>query len=166
MEANNSNNLFNENLSSDEQKPQNLDDMLIAYRQQWTNEITNLNEMMKSVHKVDELLTIVYSKRQTLVDYYYGMNSVILKQTNEYKKLYNDMYNNIKLNGYNGMRIATDQNINRLIESELIERKNTIDALANHNSFVKDTISTIDNIIYGINQKIKLHCLLNGISNI
>lgn len=148
---------------ANQQTNQSLDETLAAHRQQWLNEITELNEMMKTLPKVDELLNNVYITRQKAVDYYYGMNNVILNRTKFYKKKFNDMFNNIKINGFNGMRMPTDQAISRQVESELGADKEMIDILTNHNNYIKETISTIDNIIYGINQKIKVHEILNGL---
>ena len=76
------------------------------------------------------------------------------------------MFNSIKVNGFNGIRLNTDQAISRQVECELQDKKEVIDLLNNHNNFMKETIQTIDNIIYGINQKVKIHALINGINNI
>lgn len=146
-----------------EQKSTSLDETLTAHRQQWVKEIADLNEMMKNLPKLDELMNVVYSTRQNAVDYYFGMNNVILNRTKQYKKRYSDMFNSIKINGLNGMRFTTDQSISRVVEAELGQEKEMIDILTNHNKYMESTIETIDNIIYGINQKIKIHEILNGL---
>ena len=117
---------------------------------------------MSSLIKVDELMNTVYSKRQAAVDYYYAMNNVILKQSREYKALYNKMFNDIKVNGYNGMRFTADQSIARQVEVDLADKKELIDLLVSQNAFIKETIATIDNIIYAIKDKIKIKEMLNG----
>lgn len=154
---------LNNSQIDDSQNQVQLDDTLAAQRETWTNEIAELNEKMKTVPKLDELLNSVYIKRQKAVDFYYAMNGIIIKNTKEYKKLYNDMFNAIKVNGFNGIRFSSDQAITRQIECELQDRKEIIDLLMNHNNFIKETIQTIDNIIYGINQKVKITELINGI---
>ncbi len=154
---------LNNSQIDDSQNQVQLDDTLAAQRETWTNEIAELNEKMKTVPKLDELLNSVYIKRQKAVDFYYAMNGIIIKNTKEYKKLYNDMFNTIKVNGFNGIRFSSDQAITRQIECELQDRKEIIDLLMNHNNFIKETIQTIDNIIYGINQKVKITELINGI---
>lgn len=140
-----------------------LEEELNAHREKWTSEITSMNELMKTLPKVDELLGTIYAKRQDAVDYYHSMNNVILKQMREYKKMSNDMFNNIKVNGYNGLRMPNDTAITRCVESELMDKKSVIDLLTNHNNYIKETITTIDNLIYGINQKIKLGEILNSL---
>lgn len=166
METNNQQTpILSNELNQAQQSPQiqQLEESLIAYRQSWVDEIEKMNEMMKTIPKVDELLNTIYTKRQKLVDYYYGMAGVIAKQSREYKKSYMEMFNNVKLNGYKGMRIATDQAISKLIEVELADKKEIIDLLQGHNEYIQESIKTVDNMIYGINQKIKVQEIMNGL---
>ncbi len=146
-----------------QQQPLTLEEQLNEHRNKWTNEITSLNEMMKTLPKVNDLLGIVYMKRQEAVDYYHSMNTVILKQMREYKRQSLNMFNTIKISGYNGVRLPNDSAIQKVVEVELIDEKSIIDLLTNHNNFIKESIATIDNLIYGINQKIKLGEILNGL---
>lgn len=145
-----------------QQPQQSVDEMLTEQRAKWTKEIEDLNASMASLVKVDELMNTVYSKRQAAVDYYYAMNNVILKQSKEYKASFNKMFNEIKINGYNGMRFSSDQGIQRQVEVDMADKKELIDLLVNQNAFIKETIATIDNIIYAIKDKIKIKEMLNG----
>jgi len=138
-------------------------DAFTKERKKWTYVLSKMNTEMKDLPHLDELQNKIYMKRQEAVDYFYGLNAVILSQTKTYKYEFNNMFNNIKINGYNGIRFSTDQMITRQIEALLQDRKETIDMLANQQSFIKDTISTIDNIIYGINTKVKIKEMLNGL---
>lgn len=145
------------------QQPETLEQKLIHHRENWTAEIKELNEKMKTLPNLDELLTIIYAKRQDAVDYYYSMNNVILNQNRKYKKQAADMFVDIKTKGFKGVRFPTDASIVKVVESELAAEHETIELLSNHNNYIKETISTIDNMIYGINQKIKLAEILNGL---
>ena len=151
-----------ENNNQTQQSQQSIDEILTEQRAKWTKEIEDLNTSMSSLVKIDELMNTVYSKRQAAVDYYYAMNNVILKQSREYKALYNKMFNDIKVNGYNGMRFTADQSIARQVEVDLADKKELIDLLVSQNAFIKETIATIDNIIYAIKDKIKIKEMLNG----
>lgn len=144
------------------QAPPTLEDNLKRLQDKWTDEISSLNEKMKTLKALDELLGIIYTKRQEAVDYYHGINTVILKQNKEYKGSFNTMCNAIRMNGLNGLRMQEAQ-IQKHVEGELLDKKAAIEQLSNHNSFIKETIQTIDNMIYGINQKIKLAEILNGL---
>lgn len=153
----------NNQQTNTQQQPLTLEEQLNEHRNKWTTEITSLNEMMKTLPKVNDLLGIVYMKRQEAVDYYHSMNTVILKQMREYKRQSLNMFNTIKISGYNGVRLPNDSAIQKVVEVELIDEKSIIDLLTNHNNFIKESITTIDNLIYGINQKIKLGEILNGL---
>lgn len=153
----------NNQQTNTQQQPLTLEEQLNEHRNKWTTEITSLNEMMKTLPKVNDLLGIVYMKRQEAVDYYHSMNTVILKQMREYKRQSLNMFNTIKISGYNGVRLPNDSTIQKVVEVELIDEKSIIDLLTNHNNFIKESIATIDNLIYGINQKIKLGEILNGL---
>ena len=139
-----------------------LEENLKHLQEKWTNEIAEMNAQMKSLQKLDDLLGVIYTKRQEAVDYYHGINTVILKQSKEYKIAYNQMVATIRMNGLNGIRLQ-EAAIQRHVEGELIDKKSGIEQLSNHNNFIKETIQTIDNMIYGINQKIKLAEILNGL---
>ena len=76
----------NNQQTNTQQQPLTLEEQLNEHRNKWTTEITSLNEMMKTLPKVNDLLGIVYMKRQEAVDYYHSMNTVILKQMREYKR--------------------------------------------------------------------------------
>lgn len=143
----------NNQQTNTQQQPLTLEEQLNEHRNKWTTEITSLNEMMKTLPKVNDLLGIVYMKRQEAVDYYHSMNTVILKQMREYKRQSLNMFNTIKISGYNGVRLPNDSAIQKVVEVELIDEKSIIDLLTNHNNFIKESIATIDNLIYGINQK-------------
>ena len=153
----------NNQQTNTQQQPLTLEEQLNEHRNKWTTEITSLNEMMKTLPKVNDLLGIVYMKRQEAVDYYHSMNTVILKQMREYKRQSLNMFNTIKISGYNGVRLPNDSAIQKVVEVELIDEKSIIDLLTNHNNFIKESIATIDNLIYGINQKMELGEILNGL---
>ena len=142
-----------------------LSEKLIDLQVEWTNEIENLNSKMKNIPLLDELLTIIYTKRQKAVDLYFGMMKVLYDQTRNYKVKYASVYNNIKM-GQNNIRYSNESSIQIQVESQLTHEKEIIDTITIFTNFMKESIQTIDNIIYGINNKIKIHELVNGIKSI
>lgn len=156
---------FNQQVGQDNAtaQPTNLEAQISTQMENWTKEVTQMNEMLKTLPKTDELLNTIYSSRQKCVESFYGVNSIILTQSKEYKRVAVQTFNNIKQSGYNGVRYTTDAGINKIVETLLEDRKHIIDVLSNYINYLKDTIATIDNIIYGINQKVKIHEMLNNI---
>lgn len=127
----------------------------------WTEIIKRLNEQMKTLVTVDGLLNEVYIKRQESVDLYFGMSKILADRQRDYKCKAAAQYNFFK-SGQNGLRYTNEAAITIQIESRLSAEKECIDTLVNFTAFMKETTQTIDNIIYGINNKIKIHELING----
>lgn len=138
------------------------ENLLMKQRQEWTKEVSNLNEMMRTMPKLDEMMNSVYMRRQEAVDYYFSLNTFLSKRLGDFKKESTELFLAIKQNGINGIRLATDANIQKCVDAQLADKKMIIDMATSQMSYIKETISTIDNIIYGINQKVKIHEMMNG----
>lgn len=143
------------------QQNQSLDEKLTDLQDKWTDNIKALNEQMKNLTSIDGLLNEVYSKRQDAVDLYYGTYKILSKQTREYRANAAQIYNALKT-GSNNIRYTNDNAINMQIEAQLSDKKDIIDTLTSFTNYMKDTIQTIDNIIYGINSKIKIYEMIHG----
>lgn len=139
-----------------------MTDKLIALRQQWTSEVEAMNESLKNLVQVDHLLNSIYIKRQKAVDLYYGTYGVYNKQLRIYKSQYASAYNAFK-NGQNNIRYTSDSAINVQIEAQLSQQKEIIDELKNFLDFMWETVKTIDNLCFGINHKLKIAEIQNGL---
>lgn len=138
------------------------EDKLKNIQEKWVNIINDLNSKMKDLPGIDSLLNEIYSHRQNLCDYMYSVLSILGRLTKNYKRKYAERYNYYKL-GKNGIRYNNDSAIAAQIEAELEDDKENITLISNNIDFCKETLKTIDNMIYGVNQKIKLYELINGI---
>lgn len=141
-------------------QPMTMQDKLVLLRQEWTAEIERLNNDMKTLPALNDMLNVIYSKRQNLVDLYYGTMGVLKRQTRIYTQNYAAVYNTLKTNAqirYTESVLATQ------VESQLMDKKEIIDDLKNFTDFVYDTIKTLDNMIYGVNNKIRIHEIMNGL---
>lgn len=140
---------------------QSLQSSLTDLQDKWTEYVKDLNTKMKTIQGLDELLTVVYMKRQDAIDLYYGTMKILAARTRDYKSKASIIYNNLK-SGQNGLRYTNEAAITMQIESKLSPEKECIDLLTNFTNFMKETVQTIDNIIYGINAKIKVYEIING----
>ena len=138
-----------------------LDEQLTKLQDKWNDNIKLLNNNMKTLVSVNDLLNDVYSYRQEAIDLYYGTLKVLSVRTRDYKVKAANIYNGLK-SGQNGLRYTNETSLNIQIEAKLTAEKEVIDLLTNFTNYMKETIQTIDNIIYGINNKIKIHEILNG----
>lgn len=138
------------------------EDKLKAVQTKWTWIVKDLNSKMKTLPDLDKLLGEVFSRRQDLLDYYYSVLTILVKLSKSYKAKYAERYNYYKA-GKNGLRYSNDSSIQLQIEADLQDEKETISLINNNINFCKDTLKSIDNLIYGINNKIKIYELINGI---
>jgi hypothetical protein len=159
---NEDNNVNNINVNNSVNNQISLDEQLMKLQDKWTDNIKELNSKMKNINSLNDLLNDVYSKRQDALDLYYGTMKVLAARTRDYKIKASNIYNTLK-SGQAGLRYTNESAINTQIESSLNSEKETIDLLTNFTNYIKDTIQTIDNIIYGINTKIKIYEMLNGL---
>ena len=63
-----------------------LTDELAKLQDKWTSIIKELNDQMKNLPSIDQLMNEVYYKRQEALDLYFGTNRVLAERTRDYKK--------------------------------------------------------------------------------
>ena len=141
---------------------QSLEVSLSNLQDKWTDIIKQLNEQMKTLPELDTMMNEVYMKRQEALDLYYGTMKIQSARTRDYNNKAASIYNALK-GGQNGLRYTNEAAITMQIEAKLSAEKECIDLLSNFTNFMKETVQTIDNIIYGINAKIKIYEMINGL---
>lgn len=144
------------------EQEQTLQERLETIQSNWSEKVKELNSKMKTLPDLDSLLNVVYSERQNLVEYYTNMMVTMSKLSRNYTKSYAEYYNSLKM-GEKGIKYTNESALNTQIEAYLIDYKEPIQLLNIHIEFLKDTLKNIDGIIFGINNKIKVYELMNGI---
>lgn len=139
-----------------------LTDELAKLQDKWTSIIKDLNDQMKNLPSIDQLMNEIYYKRQEALDLYFGTNRVLAERTRDYKSKAAQIYLALK-SGQANLRFTNEQAITLQIESRLVAEKETLDVMNNFVKFMEETVKTIDNIIFGINYKIKVHEMMNGL---
>ena len=152
----------NVNNQSNGSNNQSLETSLSNLQDKWTDIIKQLNEQMKTLPGLDTMMNEVYMKRQEALDLYYGTMKIQSARTRDYKNKASIIYNALK-GGQNGLRYTNEAAITMQIEAKLSAEKECIDLLSNFTNFMKETVQTIDNIIYGINPKIKIYEMIHGL---
>ena len=135
-------------------KANTLEDALIEIRTQWSTKIKTITLKLKKFEHLIELQYDVYNLRQDAVDYYYYMLNVLQKQNKEYSRLYKESF--ISYKTQSSVRYSNESLINNLVEGELSSEKYTIRLLESQVAFMKETIKTIDSIIFGIRNRIDI----------
>lgn len=148
-------------VTAEAEKPKTFEEYIEAHQEKWNGILHTLNEKMKNVNTLPDLMNVVYCQRQDAVDYYHTMLNKLTKRENEYKRLYAAEYNKLKTNAQ--IRYSTEAAINAQIEANLADMIYITNLLDNHTRYMLDTIKSIDNIIYGINNRLRVEELMEGV---
>jgi hypothetical protein len=122
-------------------------------RRDWVNKIQEFSDQLKHISQIGELMTDVYSQRQialeyshTLMEHLIKLNKIVREKRHERYVYYT--YNfDVRLD-----KDSKESYINNDI-SYIIEKK---DVVQNHFDYMRDTIKTIDNIVFAIKHRISL----------
>lgn len=138
-----------------------LEDYISTHQKTWSALVTELNSKMKKFADLPDLQNVVYAKRQDALDYYFILLGKISSLVKDYKSKYAAKYNYYKVSSQ--IRYSSDAAINAQIDADLGQEKYNIELLDNHAKYMQETIKTIDSIIYGINNRIRVEELISGL---
>lgn len=128
-------------------------------RSYWSLVIKALNRFVYDIYSLPDLQSVVYGKRQEVVELYHELLSAISIKTEEYKRKTAGAYNKLreaKIPNTPTLYYPTDGSIKQQIDGMFSQEKYVIDISNNHAEFLDATIKTIDGIIYSISNRIKL----------
>ena len=132
-------------------------------RIEWTEKIQQMAHQLSKIETIADLQVNVYTERQTAVEYKHFIISKINKVNKAIRKKYAERYDYYSLpNNKDCQYRYPEQAKTQKIWSDLADINYIKDCLENHLTFLDQTIKTIDNIIYGINNKIKLEEYIRG----
>lgn len=147
-----------DNNENNDIKQISIEDKILLHQNNWTERVQELSKQLKTIPEIKELMNKIYSERQLCVDYYYTLMNMIAKQNKSYKVKYAKRFNFYKTQS--DIRYNSDAQIVNQINADLSEDLYINNLLESHFKFMGETLKTIDNIIYGINNRIKLEELI------
>ena len=148
-------------MNTNESSPNTLEEYLLSHQQRWAEIIGELNTKMKNFADLIDLQNVIYAKRQDATDYYFGVLSKVSSLVKTYKADYSQKYNYYKTQAQ--IRYSSEAAINAQIDADLRDSKYQIELLEQHAKYILETIKTIDNLIYGINNRIRIEELIRNI---
>ena len=146
-----------ENQNSSEKK--GFIEQFESERQEWTSLIKNIASRFKIIENMAEVQVDLYSQRQLAVDYMQQLSVLQsrLKKNyeSEWKKAYDDLALNqdFRYNERERAKFATE----RTSTSKL-----KIDILQVHIEYFRETIRTLDNMIFGVKHRIEIEDFKRG----
>lgn len=152
---------FNINPAPEEEpKKETLEEKFSKERLEWSGKIAEMSTQMKSVLKVSELMTEVYTERQRCVEYHHYLISILIKLNREYKRQYDERW--IHWTHNSNIRYPNESQKGNKIQTELADLLEKREAVDNHAKFIDRTVGTIDNLIYAIPRRIEIEQISRG----
>ena len=148
------------NINPDVAKKETLEEKFSKERLEWSEKIAQMSNQMKSVMKVAELMTDIYTQRQRCIEYYHYLISILIKINKEYKKQYDERW--IHWTHKANIRYPNETQKGNKIQTELADILEKRELLENHSKFIENTRNTLDNIIYAIPKRIDIEKISRG----
>lgn len=122
-------------------------------RSEWINKIQEFSDQLKHISYIGELMTEVYSQRQIALEYSHTLMEHLIKINKSIREKRHELYLHYTFN--HDVRLDKDARESHIgyDMSGILEKK---DIVQNHFDYMRDTIKTIDNIIYAIKYRISL----------
>jgi hypothetical protein len=130
-----------------------IEERFAIERKQWNARISELAKKIKDINSIASLQVDVYSTRQELVEYYHYLISLISRKNIGIRERKRGRYE-FYTNGYD-YKLSPSQK-EMYIKVDLVELFKVRDELENHSKYIEKTMSTVDNIIFGIKHRISL----------
>ena len=127
---------------------------------EWLIKISKLNEQLKNLEGIRDLQTTIVTERQIAVDYYYKVLRMLSTLNKEYRPKYVDTYDYFKTRS--DIRLNSDQAIAAHVQGKLASSLMDIELMNNHAKYMQETIKSIDDIIYAIQNRLQLEKLIKG----
>jgi hypothetical protein len=154
---------FDDFVEKDQQKgpkEDSLEERFSKERLSWSEKIAEMSKKMKDIFKVSELMTEIYTERQRAVEYHHYLISIFSQINRAYRTQWSARYDHYSYKSQK--RFPNEKTKELQILSELTEITKKRDAIDNHIKFMNNTISTIDNLIYGIKYKVEIEQISRG----
>jgi hypothetical protein len=128
-------------------------------RNEWTSDITTISSKFKNIDNMVDVQVELYSKRQLGVEY---MHQLMVLQSRlkkswitEYKKAYDSL---LLDQDYR----YSEKEKQRIAEEKTSTSKTKLEILQSHIDFFRETLKTIDNMIFGVKHRLEIEDFKRG----
>jgi hypothetical protein len=122
-------------------------------RTDWVTKIQEFSDQLKHISYLGDLMTDVYSQRQIALEYSHTLMEHLIKLNKVIREKKHERYLHYTFNF--DVRLdkeARESHINNDL-SQILEKK---DIVQNHFDYLRETIKTIDNLVFAIKHRIAL----------
>lgn len=128
-------------------------DKLEKTRTFWLEKVKSMSNNLLNINKLAECQVELYSYRQICIEYQFNVLNAIAKLNKTYKRKRLERWKYYK----NEQQMRIDKDAMELhidVDIENLSQQHTL--LSNQLEFAKETVKTIDNLIYGIKHRISI----------
>ena len=148
------------NINPDVAPEEILQDRFKRERGEWSAKIKELSSSLRSVLDIPALMVDLYSERQRATDYHHYIMSILSNVNKTYRARYNERFDFYSFKSQIRYPNETSKNTRILHElADIVEQREQLD---NHAKFMTSTVSSIDAIIYAINNRVKIEEIIRG----
>jgi hypothetical protein len=129
-----------------------LDKKLNAQRTNWSNKIKELAQGLRSINRMEEVISEVLSTRQILIDNIAYISIKVKEQKATIASRYREAY--IRYYEYD-YKLGEKQK-ERFIETDLRDENMILSHLENQLDFLRESVKTLDNMGFAIRNRLAL----------
>ena len=148
------------NINPDIAPEENLQDRFKRERSEWTLKVKDLTALLKNVLDIPLLMVDLYSERQRAADYHHYIMSILSNVNRKYRAQWNERYDYYSYKSQ--IRYPNESTKATRIQHELADIVEQREMLDNHAKYLLATISSLDAIIYAINNRVKIEEIIRG----
>jgi hypothetical protein len=128
-------------------------------RTEWTSDVKNIAFRFKIVEDLIDVQVDLYSKRQQAVEYMHQLMVLQSRLKKTYIAEYKKVYDSLMLD--QDFRYSEKER-QRISEEKTSTPKLKLEILQSHVDFFRETVKTIDNMIFGIKQRLEIEDFKRG----
>jgi hypothetical protein len=144
----------------EEESKETLEERFSKERKEWSEKTAKFSLQLKKIFDIPDLMTELYTERQRASEYYHYLLSLLIKLNKKYRRQYAEKYDYYSFTAQ--FRYPTEIAKNNRILVDLAEIVEKREMLELHSKFMDKTLSTLDNIIYAISNRIKIEEISRG----
>lgn len=130
-----------------------------AERGEWTEKIRGIASRFRSIDNMIDVQVDLYSERQVATDYIHELTVLFSKLKKLYLAEWKKAYDALSLNEdlrYN------EREKNKFADEKAAASKLKMEILQNHIDYFRETVKTIDNMIFGVKHRLEIEDFKRG----
>lgn len=147
--------------NSDPKEELTVEEQFEGSRKDWLNTVRSMAEKLRGINQLADVQVELYSNRQVVLEHNHYLMSLFSKVNGKYKLKRKERYDHYYKNS--DVRLNKGE-IEDLVNGDTYTQKEKVEMFEHQIEYFRETIKTIDNMIYGVKSRIDFEKFKNGIS--